>query len=614
LRVEREHVFEETHALILDWLRRGVLDGVRIDHPDGLRDPLQYFYRLRDHAPEAWIIAEKILEPGEFLREEWPIEGTSGYDFLNVSLGVLVRREGVAELTRVYAEFTNEPTDFPSIAHEKKINVTQEALGSDVNRLTSILVEICEANRDQRDYTRTEMRRAIREVAACFAIYRSYVEPTRGEITDEDRSVITAAVECAKQQRQDIPPGLFDFIRTVLCDEVKGKRESEFVLRFQQFTPPVMAKGVEDTAFYCFNRLVAMSEVGGDPGSNGISVDQFHAYNVRMQATHPHTMVTLSTHDTKRSDDVRARLAVLSEAPELFAESAGRWSSINGELRSKLFAGKPMGDPLDRNTEYLLYQTLIGAWPISASRLKEYTLKAVREAKQRTSWTVNNPEFETALQEFIDAALEHDPFTTDLKNFVNQIREAGRINSLAQTLMKHTVPGVPDLYQGSELWDLSLVDPDNRRPVDYELRRRLLHQIKNLEPAAGAALAMQHAEDGLPKMWTIHRALHLRRERPAYFGAAAEYKPIFAEGSKAEHVIAYLRRDHIATVVPRLPFLLRGQWQNTSLNLPQGSWTNFLTGRTIRGGSLSLQTLLQDFPVALLVRDNASAEEPRHTR
>ena len=605
LRVEREHVFEETHSLVLDWLRRGVLDGIRIDHPDGLRDPLQYFHRLRDHAPDAWIIAEKILEPGEFLRDEWPIEGTSGYDFLNVALGVLVSPEGMRQLTRIYSDFTREPTDFAAIAHEKKINVTQEALGSDVNRLSSLLVEICEVNRDQRDYTRAEMRRAIREVAACFGTYRSYVEPTRGEITDEDRAAIAGAVECAKQYRQDIDAGLFDFLRAVLSGEVKGKDEFEFLLRFQQFTPPVMAKGVEDTAFYCFNRLVAMSEVGGDPGSDGICLERFHAYNQKMQTTHPLTMVTLSTHDTKRSDDVRARLAVLSELPEEFGAALTRWSEMNRELRSRIFAGNPAGDLLDRNTEYLLYQTLIGAWPIPVDRLKEYMLKAVREAKQRTSWTANNTEFESALHEFIEGLLEYTPFLDDLSRFVDQISDAGRVNSLAQTLMKHTVPGVPDLYQGAELWDLSLVDPDNRRPVDYDLRRNLLDEVKHLEPCAGAALAMKRFEDGLPKLWTIHRALRLRRERPRSFGAAAAYTPIHAQGPRAGHVIAYMRGADVITVVPRLTSLVRGGWEDTAIPLPAGSWTNFLTGRTVANGTTRVETLFQDFPVALLVHGNA---------
>ena len=334
LRVEREYVFEETHALVLDWLKRGVIDGVRVDHPDGLRDPLEYLKRLRDRAPDAWVVGEKILEPGEYLRENWPIQGTTGYDFLNVAAGVLVAPEGMAELTSVYGDFTDQITDFHAIAHEKKISVTQEGLASDVNRLTSLFVEICEANRDRRDYTQTEVRRAIREVAACFEIYRTYVVPDREEITDEDREHITLATECAKQQRQDIDGGLFDFMRDVLTMVVTGKQESEFVLRFQQFTGPVMAKGVEDTAFYCYDRLTGLNEVGSDPGRNGVSIAEFHAYSAKMQETHPSTMTALSTHDTKRSDDVRARLAVLSEIPGKFNSAVQRWSRMNSAFKT----------------------------------------------------------------------------------------------------------------------------------------------------------------------------------------------------------------------------------------------------------------------------------------
>jgi (1->4)-alpha-D-glucan 1-alpha-D-glucosylmutase len=601
LRVEREHVFEETHALVLDWLRDGVLDGVRVDHPDGLRDPLEYFRRLRARAPDAWIVAEKILEPGEFLRESWPIDGTSGYDFLNVALGVLVSPDGMRELTSVYEEFTSEPVDFRAIAHDKKVGVSQEALGSDVNRLTTILVDICEANRDQRDYTRAEMRRALREIAACFAVYRSYVQAGRGEITEEDREVITNATECAKSKRPDIEGGLFDFIRDILTLQTTGKHETELLMRFQQFTPPVMAKGVEDTAFYCYNRLVAMNEVGGDPGSDGLTVEQFHAYQGEMQATHPSTMVTLSTHDTKRSDDVRARLAVLSEMPGEFADALNRWSRMNNELRAELFAGEGFHGP-DRNTEYLLYQTLIGAWPIEEKRLQAYMLKAVREAKQQTSWTGNNAEFEEGLHRFIEVILGHDLFVRDLTEFVETIKDAGRVNSLAQTLVKHTAPGVPDLYQGSELWDLSLVDPDNRRPVDYELRRRLLGEIAGLPPGEGAKHAMQRASEGVPKLWTIHRALVVRRERPGCFGGDGAYTPLQLAGAKSGHGIAYLRGDAVMTVVPRLVHTLRGDWGDTTLRLPEGVWKNELTGAEIQGGKRPVSELLRDFPVALLVK------------
>jgi (1->4)-alpha-D-glucan 1-alpha-D-glucosylmutase len=606
LRVEREYVFEETHALVLDWLKRGVLDGVRVDHPDGLRDPLEYLKRLRDKAPDAWVVGEKILEPGEFLRESWPIQGTTGYDFLNVAAGVLVAPEGMAALTSVYGDFTDQITDFHSIAHEKKISVTQEGLGSDVNRLTSLFVEICEENRDRRDYTQAEVRRAIREVAACFAIYRTYVVPDREEITDEDKEQIAQATECAKQQRLDIDGDLFDFMRDVLTMVVKGKKESEFVLRFQQFTGPVMAKGVEDTAFYCYNRLTGMNEVGSDPGRNGLSVAEFHAYCEKMQVTHPLTMTTLSTHDTKRSDDVRARIAVLSEIPGRFGSAIQRWSRMNSAFRTKRVGTEAMPD---RNTEYLYYQTLIGAWPLPIDRVQAYMLKAVREAKQQTSWVANNKEFEEALRLFIELTLNYAPFLRELQQFVTRVQDAGRLNSLTQTLLKHTAPGVPDLYQGTELWDLSLVDPDNRRPVDYGLRKRLLCELKRMTGEDVAAQVMMRADEGLPKMWTIHKALELRRERPDCFGAEAEYTPLEVDGDKHDHVIAYLRGEDVVTVVQRLTLKLGGAWKDTIVVLPKGRWRNRLTGGSVAGGVITMRLLLKDFPVALLVRESAGDDE-----
>jgi (1->4)-alpha-D-glucan 1-alpha-D-glucosylmutase len=591
LRMERPHVFEETHALILDWLRRGVLDGVRVDHPDGLRDPLEYFERLREAAPEAWIIGEKILAAGEFLRQEWPIEGTSGYDFLNEVLGLLVKPEGMAALTKVYGEFSGEPVDFPPIAHDKKIAVAQEALGSDVNRLASIFVDICESHRNQRDYTRAEIRRSIREIAACFAIYRTYVVPQRGQITSEDQRCVAWAVRCAKDKRTDIDGGLFDFFEEVLTQKVTGRLEAEFVLRFQQFTSPVMAKGVEDTAFYCFNRLTAMCEVGGDPGRNGVSLEEFHEYQAKMQETHPLTMTTLSTHDTKRSDDVRARLAVLSETPQEFAEAIERWAGMN--------EGKKKDGFPDRNSEYFLYQTLIGAWPIDAERAKAYMLKAMREAKQQTTWTANNKTYEDALNGFIDAILGDEKFVADLDKFVARVLLPGRINSLAQTLLKYTAPGVPDLYQGAELWDLSLVDPDNRRPVDYELRRKLLGDLRG----KCAKQVMERIDEGLPKLFVVHECLKLRREHPDWFGPDAGYTAEHAKGFKAENAVAFLRGDSVMTVAPRLPLSLNGQWDGTTVEVPAGTWRNVFTGERIVKGAADLGKLLQEFPVALLVRE-----------
>ena len=592
LRVEREHVFEETHALIVRWLKTGVLDGVRVDHPDGLRDPLEYFRRLRSYAPNAWIVGEKILEPGEWLRSEWPIEGTSGYDFLNLALGTLISSDGLTELGRHYSEFTGDTTPFPTVAHDKKINVTQEALGSDVNRLADLFVNICETHREQRDFTRAEVRRAIREVSACFAVYRTYVVPDRNEICEEDRKRIDKACECAKNQRQDIDGSLFDFMRDVLELKVTGKTESEFVYRFQQFTSPVMAKGVEDTAFYCSNRLTAMNEVGGDPACTGFSVDEFHGYQLEMQRTFPGTMTTLSTHDTKRSDDVRSRLAVLSEVPGEFVEAVRRWSQIGARYRKV--------EQVDAGTEWFLYQTLVGAWPIDGERLKNYMQKAMREAKVRTSWVTNNAEYETAVNEYIDALLADREFVADLEGFVNRILLAGRVNSLAQTLWKCTAPGVPDMYQGGELWDLSLVDPDNRRPVDYALRSKLLKELKTLNAAA----VMKRIDEGLPKLLVVHRALELRAQHPEWFGAEAEYTPLRPKGSKAEHVVAFARGERVITVTPRHIRKLGSDWADTSLTLPQGSWRNRFTDEVVAGGEVALSQLLAAFPVALLVRES----------
>ena len=542
LRIERPYVFEETHELIGKWLREGVLDGVRVDHPDGLRDPLQYFQRLRQCAPDAWIIGEKILEPGEFLRESWPIQGTSGYDFLNAAMSVLVNPEGVRKLGRVYAEFTGDASEYPPLAHAKKLAVTQEALGSDVNRLTEIFVNICEGRREQRDFTRAEIRRAIREVASCFAVYRTYVIPDREEITDEDRECIEKAPECGKAQRADIDAGLFDFLRDVLQGKVEGT-------------------------------------------------------NSTMQRMHPLTMTTLSTHDTKRSDDLRARLLVLSEIPERFGSVVEEWSERNAKYRT---GGLP-----DRGTEWFLYQTLIGAWPITSQRLVAYMQKAMREAKLHTSWVTNNEEYESAVNKFIEGILGDPEFTPRCEAFVGEILLAGRVNSLAQTLLKHVSPGVPDMYQGGELWDFSLVDPDNRRPVDYGLRRKLLAQIEVLD----AAGVMSRMDEGLPKLWLVNRALELRRDRRELFGPEADYKAISAKGAKADHVIAFARGKDLIAVAPRYTLLLNGEWQQTSIDLPAGPWRNLLTEKSVPDGVCDIAELLHDFPVALLVREQAKSQK-----
>jgi (1->4)-alpha-D-glucan 1-alpha-D-glucosylmutase len=591
LRVERPDVFDATHQRILHWLNDGVLDGVRVDHPDGLRDPQQYFERLRRRGPDVWIIGEKILQPGETLRADWPIEGTTGYDFLNVCNQLLVHGEGLRELNGIYHAFINEAVDFESMARNMKLNVERETLGSDVNRLTSLFVEVCENNRDRRDYTRAEIRRALREIASCFTLYRTYVAPSRDLVTDEDRNEIDKAVAQAKLSRPDLDPGLMDFIGDVLALRARGNLESEFLLRFQQFTSPVMAKGLEDTTFYCFNRMIGLNEVGGSPDLNGISIAQFHEYNAKMQAEHPLTMTTLSTHDTKRADDVRARLAVITELPARWRSVVNRWSRRNTQFKTR---GYP-----DRNTEYFFYQTLVGTWPISVERLTAYMEKAAREAKQQTNWTQQNKEFEDALKNFIERALGSEEFVAEVEAFVSLLLAPGRINSLAQTLIKFTAPGVPDTYQGGELWDLRLVDPDNRGPVDYEIRTSMLAELK-----AGLSVEeiMKRIDSGLPKLWLVHNALKLRQEKPECFGKCAGYTLLDVSGLKSAHLIAYARGQSVIACAPRWSATLAGRWGATSVRLPEGRWKNVLTQEEWPGGSMRIETLLKQFPVSLLIK------------
>ena len=594
LRVERSHVFDATHRRILEWLNDGTLDGVRVDHPDGLRDPQQYFERLQGRAPHAWIIGEKILEPGEFLRGNWPIQGTSGYDFLNLCNNLFVYGHGLEELTGIYRDFTGEPIDFETISHDKKLAVEHEALGSDVNRLASLFVEICENNRDRRDYTRAEIRRALREVAACFSVYRTYVVAAEGQIVEEDIREIANAVDRAKVRRPDLDAGLLDFVGEVLTLGARGPLETEFIYRFQQFTSPVMAKGVEDTAFYCFNRMIGLNEVGSAPDINGMTVSQFHDYQVKMQETHPLTMTTLSTHDTKRSDDVRARLAVLTEIPGRWKTALSRWSRRNARFKT--------GHYPDRNTEYFLYQTLIGAWPISSERLISYMEKATREAKQQTSWTQPNQGFEEALRLFIESILISKEFVSELEEFVARVTMPGRLNSLGQTLLNYTTPGIPDTYQGSELWDLHLVDPDNRGAVDYGIRSAMLAE---LQAGLSTEEIIRKVDSGMPKLWVIYSALKLRKTKPECFGVAAAYIPLSVEGSKKEHVVAFLRGDQVATIVSRWNLKLGGGWAGSIVNLPKAHWKNLLTGESVEGGRLRMQDILKRFPVALLVREEA---------
>ncbi len=590
LRMEDPQVFADTHALILNWLREGVLDGIRVDHPDGLRDPREYFDRLRSEASDVWILGEKILEPGEKLRPEWPIDGTTGYDYLNLAGGLLVDRSSEADITMFYAAFTTQSTDYAAVCREKKHKVLRDLLGSDVNRLTTLFAEICEAHRDHRDYTRQDINRAIREIVASFPIYRTYVVSSRNEITADDVRYVNEAIELSKRSRPELDPELFDFFADVLLLRATGRNESEFVMRFQQFTGPAMAKGVEDTVFYDFNRLISLNEVGGDPGVFGVSQEDFHAANIERQRTHPRAMLASSTHDTKRSEDVRARISVLSELPGEWKAAVQRWSRRNRQHKS---GGFP-----DHNTEYFIYQTLLGAWPIGANRLLPYLEKACREAKRHTSWLSPNEEFESAVKSFVEAIYEDSEFLVDLEGFLQALIVPGRVNSLSQTLLKFTVPGIPDTYQGTELWDLSLVDPDNRRPVDYPLRRRLLAELDHLTVED----ITRRSDEGLPKLWTIYQSLKVRRSHQPAFGESGTYTPIRLEGAKCDHALAFLRGEKVLVVVPLLPAKLGPDWEQTSIQVPHGDWENVLSQETLHGGRIDIGNLLRAFPVALLVQ------------
>jgi (1->4)-alpha-D-glucan 1-alpha-D-glucosylmutase len=602
VRVEDERVFADTHAVILDLLRRGEIDGVRVDHPDGLRDPEEYFHRLRAAAseasagsPEAWIVAEKILQPGEQLPESWDIAGTTGYDFLNLAGGLFVDPRGEAPLNEIYRQFTGERAGFAAVARQKKQIVLREILGSEVGRLTALLVRICEGRRDSRDYTRHELHEAVRAAIACFPVYRSYARAEAQKISPASVVAISEAVNAARSSRPDLDERLFDLLGKVLALETTGEIENEFVMRFQQVTAAAMAKGVEDTAFYSYLRLVSLNEVGGNPGRFGVIPERFHRWCADTQSHFPLTLLATSTHDTKRSEDVRARISLLSEIPLEWAAAVNRWSALNARHRSR--------DMPDRKTEYLLYQTLVGAWPISADRLVEYARKAVREARERTSWVEPHKAFEDALQKFIEAMLTDEAFLADFQQFLAPLIEPARSTSLALTLLKLTAPGIPDLYQGTELWDLSLVDPDNRRPVDYDLRRRLLSELGRLsvEDSAPEQILSRSCE-GLPKLWTIRQSLRTRNAHPQSFGPQGSYQALWAAGPRAANLVAFQRGDNIVAAAPRLLMTL-GNWAETSLEIPEGSWKNQFTSDVVEGGKNEVGSLLRRFPVFLLVRE-----------
>ncbi len=593
LRVELDDVLRESHALVFELVQRGAVAGMRIDHIDGLRDPIAYLHRVREAAPDSYLVVEKILDYDERLPTGFPVDGTTGYDFIAHVDGLFVDSRNEEILTSLYHAFTGESQPFSELVHSCKHEIMSTELSPDVERLTTMLVSICERYRGQRDRTRREIRDAVREFAAAFTVYRTYIRPGTRPSDDDARHVALAFEESARR-RPDIEPDLLAFIADLLLLKFPGESEAEFAARFQHFTPAVMAKGVEDTAFYRYHRLISLNEVGGNPGAFGRPLESFHDYCSYIARSWPKTLLTLSTHDTKRSADVRARLHLLSEMPAEWEAAVRHWAEHNERYRSQ---GYP-----DRNLEYLMYQTLVGAWPIDAERLKQFLLKAAREGKAHTSWVDPVPAYEDAMSEFVNNVMSDGEFMNDLQTFIGrtQLVALGRLTSLAQTALLLTCPGVPDVYQGSELWDLSLVDPDNRRQVDFELRRKLLSEVDEVEPER----VMARADEGAPKLWLVSRLLRARRDRPELFSGSG-YAPVAARGAKARHAVSFVR-DRLLVVVPRMLFGLNGDWVDTTIDLPEGRWNDLLTGRSVDGGTaVALGSLLAAFPVAILARNTA---------
>lgn len=591
LRTELPQVFDDVYALIRQWHERGWVDGLRIDHVDGLSDPEEHLERLRSAVPGAWIVVEKILAHDESLPATWPVAGTTGYDFMVRATGLFVDPAGEQPLTEFYRAFTGETADYPALARAKNRLVLHSVLRAEVNRLLWPLLHVANRHWRVRDFTVDEFREALIEVITCLPVYRTYVRPKTGPVSAADAARVRQALDLAQTERPELDPAVFDFISSLLLLKLHGEVEADFVCRFQQTSGPAMAKGVEDTAFYCFNRLVSLNAVGGDPGRFGVSTKEFHEACRATQEHWPHTMVATSTHDTKRSEDVRARISLLSEIPAEWTAAVRRWSALNERHRRGSFP--------DRNTEYLIYQTLFGAWPINLPRMQAYMDKAVCEAKVHTSWTRRNERYHAALEAFLNGAMQDAAFTGELEQFLAPLIEPGRVVSLAQTLLKLTAPGVPDIYQGTELWDGSLVDPDNRRPVDYDVRAVIAAEAAGLS----AADAWHRWSEGMPKLWLIRRVLHLRREHPDWFGAQSSYQPIEARGPKAAHVVAFMRGERVITLVPRLVLGLREGWGDTELSLPPGTWRNVLKDRPVDPQSCRPSALLDSFPVALLVRE-----------
>jgi len=653
LRMEQPALFEASHGLIRRFLVDDKIQGLRLDHVDGLRDPKEYFERLQRLAASSrgdvkpsgladgrgqaedgrplYVLVEKILAPHESLRADWAVSGTTGYEFMADVNGLFVNPAAERALTRLYNRVLGTTSDFEEMVIAAKQQIMHETLASELNVLANNFHRLAKQSRNTRDFSHMGLREALAGIVAHFPVYRTYA--TAEGVGNEDRRDLNWAV--GKARRRARTPGtlIYDFVQAVLTlDLLKSRRTYrrrdiiDAALKFQQYTGPVMAKAMEDTTFYRYVRLVSLNEVGGEPSRFGTSPSAFHEVNRQRLRVHPDSMLSTATHDHKRGEDVRARLNVLSEVPRDWGRRVQRWMQLNKRKLSEV-DGQTAPSP---NDQYLFYQTVVGAWPYSLTapdfqgieqfrkRIAAYMLKAVREAKRHTSWSAQNQDYEAALLEFVARSLDpkqSEPFIQDIHHFVELIAPAGAVNGLAQVLLRLVSPGVPDTYQGTELWDFSLVDPDNRRPVNYEGRQTYLTSIRS----ASCAELLGAWRDGRIKLYTICRALEVRRRLPALF-AEGDYQALEATGPQAENLVALARCHDGRRLIAVAPRFVASRLENQNLPLPQG-WTatrlavppeifedgplvDALTGTEAMvdlEGHLPVERILSEFPVALLV-------------
>jgi len=650
IRMEDEEVWQASHAFVFRLVKEGCVTGLRIDHVDGLSDPGHYLRQWqawvkRELQWPLFLVVEKILGKDEPLPETWPVSGTTGYDFLNLVNGLFVQTAHERAMDECYARFIRRRISFEELVYESKKLIMQATMASEINVLGHQLNLLSERDRRSRDFTLNSLTNAIREIIACFPVYRTYVTEDHEPLLDHDRAYIRLAVARAKRRNPALSGLVFDFVRSLLLKEWDERTRQDrcdqlrFVMKFQQTTSPVTAKGIEDTAFYIYNRLVSLNEVGGAPQQFGVTPGMFHKRMRERQAYWPFSLSATATHDTKRSEDARARINVLSEIPREWRAHVSRWEKVTKTHKAEV-EGQLVPD---RNEEYLLYQTLVGLWPLApldgapyrafCNRVQTYMSKALREAKVHTSWVNPDQAYEEAVQKFVETILDRtkpNPFLDDFLPFEEGIAHWGIWNSLSQLVLKMAAPGIPDFYQGSELWDFSVVDPDNRRPVDYETRTSMLGDLRRAlaeresNPLGLVRDLLERRTDGKIKLYMMMTALNYRRANRALF-QQGEYIPLEGQGSKQDHLVAFARlhgEQATVTVVPRLVASLTDDpkrppvgpevWEDTWVIVPSwrpdSPYRNLFTGERLSSRTtgerqmLPVAAVLRECPVALLQR------------